>query len=104
MIKLENVTRRYGDLVAVDDVSFEVDCDEIVGFVGPNGAGKSTVLKMLSTYIHPSAGRVTVDGLDVVGQPLGVRRRIGYLSGDTTLYQHMRFDRFLRFVGRARGL
>lgn len=104
MIKLENVTRRYGDLVAVDDVSFEVDCDEIVGFVGPNGAGKSTVLKMLSTYIHPSAGRVAVDGLDVVGQPLGVRRRIGYLSGDTPLYQHMRVDRFLRFVGRARGL
>lgn len=104
MIRVENTTRLYGDLKAVDRVSFAVERDEIVGFVGPNGAGKSTVLKMLSTYIHPTAGRVWVDGHDTVEAPLAVRRRIGYLSGDTPLYQDMRVDKFLLFVGRARGL
>ena len=104
MIVLDDVTRRYGQLTAVDRVSFEVGQDEIVGFVGPNGAGKSTVLKMLSTYIHPTAGRITVDGLDVRQHALEVRRRLGYLSGDTPLYQHMRVDEFIRFIGEARGL
>lgn len=104
MIHLDEVTRRYGQLTAVDRVSFEVGQNEIVGFVGPNGAGKSTVLKMLSTYIYPTAGRITVEGLDVREQALEVRRRLGYLSGDTPLYQHMRVDEFVRFVGKARGL
>ena len=104
MIRRDEVTRRYGQLTAVDRVSFEVGQNEIVGFVGPNGAGKSTVLKMLSTYIYPTAGRITVDGLDVREHALEVRRRLGYLSGDTPLYQHMRVDEFVRFVGQARGL
>ncbi len=104
MIVLDDVTRRYGQLTAVDRVSFEVGQNEIVGFVGPNGAGKSTVLKMLSTYIYPTTGRITVDGLDVREHALEVRRRLGYLSGDTPLYQHMRVDEFLRFIGEARGL
>ena len=104
MINVESVTKRYGSLTAVDDVSFTVEKDEIVGFVGPNGAGKSTMLKMLSTFIHPTDGRISVDGLDAVEHPLSVRRRIGYLSGDTPLYQEMRVDKFLRFVGQARGL
>ena len=104
MISVESVTKRYGDLTAVDQVSFTVGKGEIVGFVGPNGAGKSTVLKMLSTFIHPTSGRISIDGRDVVEHPLAVRRRIGYLSGDTPLYQEMRVDRFLRFVGLARGL
>ena len=104
MIALENVTRKYGALTAVDGVSFTVDRDEIVGFVGPNGAGKSTVLKMLSTYIYPTAGAISVAGFDAVEQPLEVRRAIGYLAGDTPLYRDMRVDDFLRFVARARGL
>jgi ABC-2 type transport system ATP-binding protein len=104
MIKVESATRRYGALTAVDQVSFEVDKDEIVGFVGPNGAGKSTMLKMLSTFIHPTEGKVTIDGLDAVEHPLAVRRRIGYLSGDTPLYQEMRVGKFLRFIAQARGL
>jgi ABC-2 type transport system ATP-binding protein len=104
MIEVENATRFYGALKAVDQVSFKVERDQIVGFVGPNGAGKSTVLKMLSTYIHPTQGHVRIDGLDAVDQPLAVRRRIGYLSGDTPLYQNMRVDKFLHFVGCARGL
>jgi ABC-2 type transport system ATP-binding protein len=104
MIAVESVTRYYGPLRAVDQVSFAVERGEIVGFVGPNGAGKSTVLKMLSTFLLPSAGRILVDGLDTALDPLEVRRRIGYLSGDTPLYLDMRVDKFLRFVGRARGL
>jgi ABC-2 type transport system ATP-binding protein len=104
VISVESVTKRYGSLTAVDCVSFTVERDEIVGFVGPNGAGKSTVLKMLSTYIYPTSGKISIDGLDAVDQPLAVRRRVGYLAGDTPLYQEMRVDRFLRFVGRARGL
>ena len=104
MIKVESTTRRYGSLTAVDRVSFEVDKNEIVGFVGPNGAGKSTMLKMLSTFIHPTEGSITVAGHDAVSSPLAVRHNIGYLSGDTPLYQEMRVDKFLRFIAEARGL
>jgi len=104
MITVESVTKTYGSLKAVNDVSFEVAGGEIVGFVGPNGAGKSTMLKMLSTYLYPTLGRISVAGFDVVDEPLEVRRRIGYLSGDTPLYRDMRVDEFLRFIGRARGL
>jgi len=104
MINVESVTRRFGNLTAVDEVSFAVERDEIVGFVGPNGAGKSTMLKMLSTFILPTTGRIAIDGLDAVEQSLAVRRRIGYLAGDTPLYREMRVDKFLRFIGEARGL
>ena len=104
MIHVDNVTRRYGSLTAVDQVSFDVETNEIIGFVGPNGAGKSTMLKMLSTFLLPTKGQIAVDGFDVVENPLAVRRRIGYLSGDTPLYREMRVDKFLRFIGRARGL
>ncbi len=104
MISAVSVTRYYGALRAVDAVSFGVERGEIVGFVGPNGAGKSTVLKMLSTFLLPTSGKILIDGLDTAVDPLEVRRRIGYLSGDTTLYLDMRVDRFLSFVGRARGL
>ncbi len=104
MIQVDSVTKYYGTFKAVQDISFNLKSGEIVGFVGPNGAGKSTVLKMLSTYLYPTAGTITVDGLDVVEDPLAVRRKIGYLSGDTPLYEAMRVDKFLRFCGKARGL
>ena len=104
MISVESVTRRFGSLTAVKQVSFELQRDELVGFVGPNGAGKSTLLKMLATFLYPTAGRISIDGLDVVNDSLAVRRMVGYLPGDTPLYQEMRTDRFLEFIGRARGL
>lgn len=103
MITVEAVTKSFGPLVAVKNVSFSLRRGEIVGFVGPNGAGKSTVLKMLATYLYPTSGRLLVDGLDVVKEPLEVRRRIGYLAGDTPLYHEMRTDRFLAFVAQAHG-
>jgi len=104
MINVNSVTKYYGALKAVEKISFTVEAGEIVGFVGPNGAGKSTVLKMLSTYLYPTAGQISIDGLDTVAHALAVRRKIGYLAGDTPLYQGMRVDKFLRFIGQARGL
>jgi ABC-2 type transport system ATP-binding protein len=104
MIDVRGVTKRFGRLAAVADVSFRVERDEIVGFVGPNGAGKSTMLRMLATYLRPTTGTISVDGLDTVRASLAVRRRLGYLAGDTPLYPRMRVDDFLRFAARARGL
>jgi ABC-2 type transport system ATP-binding protein len=103
MITVEAVSKRFGNLTAVNQVSFSLKREEIVGFVGPNGAGKSTLLKMLSTYLYPTSGRLLVDGLDAVKEPLAVRRKIGYLAGDTPLYHEMRADRFLVFLARAHG-
>jgi ABC-2 type transport system ATP-binding protein len=88
----------------VDRVSFEVGPGEIVGFLGPNGAGKSTLLKMMSTWLPPTSGHIRIAGHDVVSEPLAVRRSLGYLPEHNSLYEGMRVDRFLRFMGRARGL
>lgn len=104
MIKVESVSKWYGHVRAVEDVSFELIPNEIIGFVGPNGAGKSTMLKMLATYLLPTTGTITVQNLNVIDNPLSVRRLIGYLSGDTPLYQSMRVEKFLKFCGQARGL
>ncbi len=104
MIHVENVSKRYGETLAVDRVSFDVNVGEIVGFLGPNGAGKSTVLKMISTWLPPDSGRILVSGHDVEKDPLSVRRALGYLPEHNALYDGMRVDRFLSFVGRARGL
>ncbi len=104
MIQVEHVTRRYGKTLAVDDVSFQVERGEVVGFLGPNGAGKSTILRMLSTWLPPDSGTIRVAGHDAVREPLSVRRSIGYLPEHNALYESMRVDRFLRFVGRMHGL
>jgi ABC-2 type transport system ATP-binding protein len=104
MISVEHVTKRYGATLAVDDVSFRVERGEVVGFLGPNGAGKSTVLRMLSTWLAPDAGTITVAGHDVRREPLGVRRALGYLPEHNALYETMRVDRFLAFVARMHGL
>ena len=103
MITVESVTKQFGSFTAVDQVSFSLKRGELVGFVGPNGAGKSTLLRMLATYLHPTSGRVEVDGVDASRNALEVRRRIGYLAGDTPLYADMRADRFLAFIGKTHG-
>jgi len=104
MIKAEHLTMHYGPVVALDDVSFEVATGEIVGLLGPNGAGKSTTMKILTTYLHPTKGAATVGGLDVIENPLGVRRKIGYLPEILPLYMDLEVREYLRFVGKARGL
>src|SRR5262245_29310041 len=104
MIRVDKVTKWYGPTLAVDSVSFQVKTGEIVGFLGPNGAGKSTVLKMISTWLPPTAGRVEVGGHDVTREALAVRRVLGYLPEHNALYDSMRVERFVRFMGRVRGL
>jgi ABC-2 type transport system ATP-binding protein len=95
---------RYGPVVALDDVSFEVKQGEIVGLLGPNGAGKSTTMKILTTYLHPTNGTAQVADLDVLEHPLEVRRRIGYLPEVPPLCLDMEVAGYLKFVGNARGL
>ena len=104
MIEVEHVSKHYGPVRAVDDVSCRLGAGEIVGFLGPNGAGKSTLLKMMCTWLPPTSGRIAVDGHDTVKEPLAVRRVLGYLTEHNALYDGMRVDRFLRFCGRTRGL
>ena len=104
MIHVEHVTRTYGRLLAVDDVSFSVRPNEIVGFVGPNGAGKSTMLKMLSTYLEPTSGTIRVGNANIDTDPVAVRQQIGYLPGDTPLYGDMVVMDWLRFVAGAHSL
>lgn len=104
MIRVEHVTRRYGALVAVEDVSFTVGAGEIVGFLGPNGAGKSTLLRMLATYLEPSQGSLAIAGHDTRREALAARASLGYLPEHNPLFEGMRTDRFLDFLGRVRGL
>ena len=104
MIRAAALTRDFGEFRAVDQISFEVQPGEVVGFLGPNGAGKTTVLRMLSTYLTPTAGELSVAGHDVVASPLEVRRSIGYLPEHDALFDGMRVRAFLEFCGRAHGL
>ncbi len=104
MIQADRLTMHYGPVVALNDVSFNVAQGEIVGLLGPNGAGKSTTMKILTTYLHPTSGHAKVGGLDVVENPLGVRKIIGYLPEVLPLYMDMEVRTYLDFVARARGL
>ena len=104
LIRVADLTRRYGDQLAVDGVSFAVAPGEIVGFLGPNGAGKSTVLRMLSSYLPPTSGELEVSGHDVARDPLAVRRAIGCLTEHNALFDGMRVRAFLDFVGELHGL
>lgn len=104
MIELNNLTKRYGDLTAIEEVSFGVDQGRIVGFLGPNGAGKTTTLKILTGFIRPTSGSIRVGGLDPARNPLEVRRMIGYLPEHVPLYLEMFVDEYLSFVGRVKGV
>jgi len=96
-IIVDSVRRSYGDLVAVDDLSFDVNAGEVVGLLGPNGAGKTTTLRMLATLLQPDAGTLSVAGHDTVTAPLDVRAKLGYHTGDTGLYQRLKPLELLRF-------
>jgi len=104
MIEAKGLTMHYGPVVALDDVSFEVKQGEIVGLLGPNGAGKSTTMKILTTYLYPTKGTAVVAGLDVLKDPVKVRRKFGYLPEVLPLYMDMEVSAYLEFVGKARGL
>lgn len=104
MVEIKNLCKHFGTLTAVDDISFMVSQGEVLGFLGPNGAGKSTTMKMITGFLTPSAGTVTVDGFDITQQPLEVKRRIGYLPEGAPAYPDMTPADFLDFVAQIRGL
>ncbi|MEK7683843.1 MAG: ATP-binding cassette domain-containing protein [Verrucomicrobiota bacterium] len=104
MIKVENLTKAFGSKLAVNGVSFSVERGEVLGFLGPNGAGKSTSMRMITGFIPPSAGRVTVGGFDMVENPLPAKRLIGYLPENAPAYNDMTVYGFLGFAAELRGL
>ncbi len=104
MIKVSGVTKKYPARLAVDDISFEVNRGEIVGFLGPNGDGKTTTMRMLAGYLPMDSGTIEVAGFDVSDQPQEVRKRIGYLPESCPLYPEMRVDEYLRFRAELKGV
>lgn len=104
MIKVEGLTKRYARHVAVDNVSFEVEKGQIIGFLGPNGAGKTTTMRVLTCFLPPTEGTATVAGFDVTEQPMEVKKRIGYLPETPPLYPEMEVGEYLQFVGRLKGI
>ena len=104
MITVQNLTRRFGGLTAVDDLSFTVEKGEVVGFLGPNGAGKSTTMRILTGFLPATSGAAEVAGFDVLRQSMEVRRRIGYLPEGVPLYGEHRVREMLDFQGRLHGL
>ncbi len=104
MIKVEALSKRYARTVAVDNISFEVEKGQIVGFLGPNGAGKTTTMRILTCFLPPTSGTATVAGYDVLKQPLEVKKRIGYLPETPPLYPEMEVVEYLTFVGRLKGM
>jgi ABC-2 type transport system ATP-binding protein len=104
MIKVENLSKAFGPKVAVDGISFTVERGEVLGFLGPNGAGKSTTMRMITGFIPPSGGRVSVGGFDMVNDPIPAKRLIGYLPENAPAYADMTVEGFLGFVAELRGL
>jgi ABC-2 type transport system ATP-binding protein len=103
-ITVTNLTRRFGDFVAVDNLTFEVRRGEIFGFLGSNGAGKSTTIRMLCGLLAPTSGTAIVDGIDIGRDPEAVKRRIGYMSQRFSLYERLTVDQNIRFFGGLYGL
>jgi ABC-2 type transport system ATP-binding protein len=104
MIEVDRLSKYYGPIVAIQDLSFQVENGEILGFLGPNGAGKTTTMRILAGSLSASRGRATVAGYDVFSQPLEVRRRVGYLPESVPLYREMTVRSYLDFVAEVKGL
>ena len=103
MIDVRRLQRRFGTILAVDDVTFTVSRGEVLGFLGPNGAGKSTTMKMITGFLAPTSGTAVVCGADIVAAPIAAKRRIGYLPEGAPCYPDMTAASFLRFIARVRG-
>jgi ABC-2 type transport system ATP-binding protein len=104
MIKVDGLTKRYARTVAVDNISFEVEKGQIVGFLGPNGAGKTTTMRVLTCFLPPTAGTANIAGYDVITHPMEVKKRIGYLPENPPVYPEMEVSEYLEFVGRLKGI
>jgi ABC-2 type transport system ATP-binding protein len=104
VIEVQHLTKRYGPVTAVDDVSFRVERGEILGFLGPNGAGKTTTMRILTGYMPPTGGKAVVAGYDVLEQPIEAKRRTGYLPETPPLYVDMTVRDYLSFCARIKGV
>ena len=103
MIKVKNLSKKYGSNIALDDVSFSVKSGEIAGFLGPNGAGKTTTMNIITGYLSSTSGTVTIDGLDILEQPTETKKRIGYLPEVPPLYPDMTVNEYLHFIYELKG-
>lgn len=104
LVELQEVSKAFDGVQAVDDVSFTIDRGEVVGFLGPNGAGKTTTMRIVTQFLEPDSGSVSVDGTPVRERPLEARRRIGYLPETNPLYTTMLVGEYLRYISRLRGI
>jgi gliding motility-associated transport system ATP-binding protein len=104
MIEATNLSKRYGDIVAVDGVSFTVERGEVVGFLGPNGAGKTTTMRMLTGFLPPTDGSAKICGHDIFSEPLEARRSIGYLPESPPLYPEMTVHSYVDYVARIKDV
>ncbi len=104
MIEARELSKRYGDLVAVDAVSFSVGQGEVVGFLGPNGAGKTTTMRMLTGFLPPTDGSAAIAGCDIFSDPLGARRSVGYLPETPPLYPEMLVENYVHYVARIKDV
>ena len=104
MIEVDSVSKRFGAIQALHDVSFQVQSGEIVGLLGPNGAGKTTMMRILACFMPPTTGVVKIDGLDAEEDSLTIRQRIGYFLEKVAIYPDMRVTAFLDFVARIKNV
>ena len=103
MVKVENLVKRYGQNYAVNDISFEIGEGEVVGLLGPNGAGKSTTMNVLTGYLSSTSGRALINGIDILEDPIGAKKMIGFLPEQPPVYQDMTVDEYLNFVYDLKG-
>ena len=104
MIQVENITKRYGSFTAVENINFEIEEGEIVGFLGPNGAGKSTTMNMITGFIEPTSGRIIVDGYDISKKPRKAKRQIGYMPEGVPLYSDLTVKEFVTYMAELKGV
>lgn len=104
MIQVENITKKYGSFTAVDNINFEIEEGEIVGFLGPNGAGKSTTMNMITGFIEPTAGKIIVDGYDISKRPRKAKRQIGYMPEGVPLYSDLTVKEFVTYMAELKGV
>ena len=104
MIEVQHLSKRYGPITAVDNISFRAESGEILGFLGPNGAGKTTTMRIITGYMPASEGKATVAGYDVFDQPLEAKKRTGYLPETPPLYTDMTVREYLTFVAKIKGV
>jgi len=104
MIEIKSVSKNFGEVIALDDISFNVRRGEVLGFLGPNGAGKTTTMKLITGFWEPDAGQILIDGMDVVTKANQVKRKIGYLPETVPLYDEMKVFEYLKFIAHIRDL